>query len=98
MFEACAMMRNIVGTRAEAPVGEQNHNCSPILSCLLNVIVGVCLKHVVMDLIRHVIVVLASTTIWHGGAVGEQTKGAIPTLGKVPLFKFLVVLSVWGKA
>ena len=28
----CAMMRNIVGTRAEAPVCEQNHNCSPILS------------------------------------------------------------------
>ena len=26
------MMRNIVGTRAEAPVAEQNHNCSPILS------------------------------------------------------------------
>ena len=25
----CAMMRNIVGTRAEAPVAEQNHNCSP---------------------------------------------------------------------
>jgi hypothetical protein len=30
--DLCAMMRSIVGTRAEAPVGEQNHNCSPILS------------------------------------------------------------------
>ena len=27
-----AMMRQIVGTRAEASVAEQNHNCSPILS------------------------------------------------------------------
>ena len=29
---ACAMMMNTVGTRAEAPVPEHNHNCSPILS------------------------------------------------------------------
>ena len=27
-----AMIRKIVGTRAEASVTEQNHNCSPILS------------------------------------------------------------------
>ena len=27
-------MIHIVGTRAEAPVAEQNHNCSPILSDL----------------------------------------------------------------
>ena len=26
------MIGNIVGTRAEAPVAEQTHNCSPILS------------------------------------------------------------------
>ena len=31
---ARAVMRNIVGTRAEAPAAEQNHNCSPILSDL----------------------------------------------------------------
>ena len=30
-----AMMKHIVGTRAEAPVAEQNHNCSPILSAPL---------------------------------------------------------------
>ena len=28
-------MRNIVGTRAEASVAEQNHNCSPILSVVV---------------------------------------------------------------
>ena len=32
LASALAMIRNIVGTRAEAPVAEQNHNCSPILS------------------------------------------------------------------
>ena len=29
---ACAMIIHIVGTRAEASVAEQKHNCSPILS------------------------------------------------------------------
>ena len=29
--EAFSMMRKIVGTRADTPVGEHNHNCSPIL-------------------------------------------------------------------
>ena len=29
-----AMMRNIVGTRAEALVAEQTHNCFPILSAV----------------------------------------------------------------
>ena len=41
----CAMMRNIVGTRAEAPVGEQNRNCSPILSAAWMITIA--------DLVRH---------------------------------------------
>ena len=42
---ACAMMRNIVGTRAEASVAEQNHNCSPILSVLWLASPGICVVH-----------------------------------------------------
>ncbi len=37
-----AVIRNIVGTRAETPVDEHNHNCSPILSAASLLLPMVC--------------------------------------------------------
>ena len=37
-----AVIRNIVGTRAETLVDEQNHNCSPILSVVYLLLLVFC--------------------------------------------------------
>ena len=49
-----AMIRKIVGTRAETLVDEQNHNCSPILSiAFVFVHVVVCVDVTGAGVIRH---------------------------------------------
>ena len=75
-------MRNMVGTRAEAPVAEQNNNCSPILSTRKK---RAALDHLVFRVVNLALALTGPSVRVCNSALVISSLG-IPTLGKGSLF------------